>query len=402
MNLSLTASTFILPDQAELTIQQQQIKRQILKFAQEHRHDQQPAIFVLTGDAGSGKSAVLSTVFSSLQQQAQQPTSPLAGTKNYLLVNHNEMLKIYWEIAQQQPFLYKKNFQKPTPFINHCQKTQQSADVVFVDEAQLLLSQADHFNHFQADNQLDELLKCTHVLVLVLDFKQVVKLKSYWSEKMLRQHLAGYHVKIVRLQQQLRLKSPAVADWIDQLVAGKLLPPPRTADYELKIFTDGQPLFDWIKQKDQQVGLSRMLATTDFPFRVFSKEPWYVIAGTLKLPWDRFNYQDRPWASQSQTLYEVGSIYTIQGFDLNYAGVILGPSLTYDFQADSIVIHPEKFEDQTALQKRHQADLADLTAARSQLIKNVVNILLKRGRYGLGIYATDVSLRYSLEELSVS
>jgi DUF2075 family protein len=167
----------------------------------------------------------------------------------------------------------------------------------------------------------------------------------------------------------------------------------------LKIFPDGQPLFNWIKQKDQQFGLSRLLATTDFPFRVFSKETWYVEAGTLKLPWDRFNYQDRPWASQPQTLHEVGSIYTIQGFDLNYAGVILGPSISYDESINQIVVDPNKFEDQTALQKRHQADLTDLTAARSQLIKNVVNILLKRGRYGLGIYAVDPALRHRLIEL---
>ncbi|MFT9049910.1 DUF2075 domain-containing protein [Liquorilactobacillus nagelii] len=399
MILSLVASTFILPAQAELTEQQQKIQQQILSFAKQHLHDQQPAVFVLSGDAGSGKSAVLSAVFSELQQQAHQSDVPLAGTKNYLLVNHNEMLKIYWEIAQQQSFLHKKDFQKPTPFINRCEKLQQAADIVFVDEAQLLLSQADRFNHFLADNQLDELLKWSKVLVLVLDFKQVVKLKSYWSEQMLRHHLAGYHVKSVHLKQQLRLKSPAVAAWLDQLIMGKLLPLPTVHDYELKIFPDGQPLFNWIKQKDQQFGLSRLLATTDFPFRVFSKEPWYVEAGTLKLPWDRFNYQDRPWASQPQTLHEVGSIYTIQGFDLNYAGVILGPSISYDESINQIVVDPNKFEDQTALQKRHQADLTDLTAARSQLIKNVVNILLKRGHYGLGIYAVDPALRHRLIEL---
>ena len=35
------------------------------------------------------------------------------------------------------------------------------------------------------------------------------------------------------------------------------------------------------------------------------------------------------WAEQPQTIDEVGSTYTIQGFDLNYAGVILGPSVKY-------------------------------------------------------------------------
>ncbi len=35
------------------------------------------------------------------------------------------------------------------------------------------------------------------------------------------------------------------------------------------------------------------------------------------------------WAEQPQTIDEVGSTFVIQGFDLNYAGVILGPSVKY-------------------------------------------------------------------------
>ncbi|WP_235697653.1 DNA/RNA helicase domain-containing protein [Corynebacterium diphtheriae] len=31
------------------------------------------------------------------------------------------------------------------------------------------------------------------------------------------------------------------------------------------------------------------------------------------------------WAEKPHTINEVGSIFTIQGFDLNYAGVIIGP-----------------------------------------------------------------------------
>lgn len=55
-----------------------------------------------------------------------------------------------------------------------------------------------------------------------------------------------------------------------------------------------------------------------------------MTAGQLKLPWDKINFTDRPWAERPETIQEVGSIYTIQGFDLNYAGVILGPSIKYD------------------------------------------------------------------------
>jgi DUF2075 family protein len=398
--LSLAESTFILPATAQLTAKQQQIKEQILSFAAQHLHAQPAAVFVLSGDAGSGKSAVLSAVFNALQEKAQHKDSVFYQTDDHLLVNHNEMLKIYWEIASQTNYLKKKNFEKPTPFINRMNKQQKTADIVFVDEAQLLLSQSDHFNHFWGENQLDEIMKLTHVLILVVDFKQVVKLKSYWSKQMLLAHLQDHQVKTANLNQQLRLKDEKMAGWIDSFIRGVLLDFPRQLNYELQVFTDGQPLFSWVKAHDQKSGLSRMLATTDFPFRVFSKEPWYVTAGTLKLPWDRFNYLDRPWASQPKTINEVGSIYTIQGFDLNYAGVIFGPSLTYDSKIDQVIFRPEKFEDQTAFQKRQPADLPDENAAQIKLLKNVVNILLKRGRLGLGLFAVDPALEKRLLELA--
>lgn len=52
------------------------------------------------------------------------------------------------------------------------------------------------------------------------------------------------------------------------------------------------------------------------------------------MPW---NYQikpkrkvkDLPWVEQEQTIDEIGSTFSIQGLDLNYAGVIIGPSVKY-------------------------------------------------------------------------
>lgn len=35
------------------------------------------------------------------------------------------------------------------------------------------------------------------------------------------------------------------------------------------------------------------------------------------------------WAEQEHTINEVGSTYTIQGFDFNYAGLIIRPSVKF-------------------------------------------------------------------------
>lgn len=396
--LALADSTFMLPPAAQLTAQQQALQTRLLQFIQAHQHDETTAVFVLHGDAGSGKSAVLNAVFTTVQHQAHQPDSSLAGLHNRLIVNHNEMLKIYWAVAAADPVLHKSDFQKPTPFINAATKQHRRYDVVFVDEAQLLLSQKDAFNHFDQANQLDALLPLAHVVVLVVDFNQVVKLKSLWTPAMLKQHLAGHQVESAELTHQLRMQDPTVSAWVNAFVAGRLLPLPKPADYELKVFADGAPLVAWVRAKEAEYGLARLIATTDFPFRVFGTRTWYVQAGSVRLPWDKINFTYRPWASRPETLGEVGSIYTIQGFDLNAAGVILGPSLDYDEATDRLTVDPGRFEDQTAFRRR--PDLADDEAAKAAIIRHVANILLKRGRRALGIYAVNPRLRARLLALA--
>ena len=56
------------------------------------------------------------------------------------------------------------------------------------------------------------------------------------------------------------------------------------------------------------------------------------------------------WAEQPQTINEVGSTFTIQGFDLNYAGVILGPSVKY--RDGKIIFDPSASRNEKAVRNR--------------------------------------------------
>ena len=395
MTTTLSAATFKLADQAALSPAQQQLEQRLLSFIQTHKDQPETGLFVIHGDAGTGKSAVLAAAFSQLQALSRsQNANPLQGTNNYLVVNHNEMLKIYKRLAGDAPELRKKDFQKPTPLINRLNKTDQLADVVFIDEAHLLLTQPDRYNKFNAHNQLQELIKRSRVVVLVFDTRQVLKLKSYWQASDLQPFLDRYPHELFNLDEQFRVTGNAdVVNWIDQFTQGHLLPKPTDDQFDFRIFADGQPMYDLIRQRDQQVQLSRMIATADFPY-VVNHGTWYVTAGSLKLPWDKVNLTDDPWALRPETLDEVGSIYTIQGFDLNYAGVVLGPSVGYDAATDRIVIHLDRYEDQEAFKNRD--DLGALSPLKTQIVFNSINVLMKRGRYGLYLYAVDPALRQRL------
>ena len=38
------------------------------------------------------------------------------------------------------------------------------------------------------------------------------------------------------------------------------------------------------------------------------------------------------WVNSPNAINEVGCIHTVQGYDLNYVGVIIGPELSYSFE----------------------------------------------------------------------
>ena len=103
------------------------------------------------------------------------------------------------------------------------------------------------------------------------------------------------------------------------------------------------------------------------------------------------------WAEQPQTINEVGSTFTIQGFDLNYVGVILGPSVKY--RDGKIIFDPSESHNDKAIRNR---TLSDGTKHKfgEKLIQHEVRVLMTRGVNGMYIYACDPELRVALLKAS--
>lgn len=99
------------------------------------------------------------------------------------------------------------------------------------------------------------------------------------------------------------------------------------------------------------------------------------------------------WAEEPHTINEIGSTYTIQGFDLNYAGVILGPSVKYDPQTKRIYFDSKLSKNSKAVNKRDSKyDFAQ------ENLRNELNVLLTRGVHGLYIFAVDPELQQVLKQ----
>ena len=382
-----------------LTQGQDALMAQVLSFCRAHRADEH-AVFVIEGDAGTGKSLLLNTLFTTIEQAARGHDihDPLHGTHNFLLVNHPEMIKLYRNISESQPALRKKDFERPTTFINRVYGGGGRADIVLVDEAHLLLTRSDAYNRFRQDNQLEEIIRHARVVVIVFDARQVLKFKSLWDDATLARLLSGFPVVTQRLEHQFRMHAHAdVMQWIRALRDGNVRPLPAPQTFDFRIFDDAQDMYDAIRQRNTQYGMCRMLATYDYPYTLNGQDH-FITEGRFHLRWDRAMPQARlPWAERPDTIDEVGSVYTIQGFDLNYAGVILGPSVTYDRAADRIVIDPSRYEDRAAFTGRDGVDNPPDVMAR--IILNSINVLMTRGVRGLYIYASNPGLHARLAQL---
>ena len=97
------------------------------------------------------------------------------------------------------------------------------------------------------------------------------------------------------------------------------------------------------------------------------------------------------WLTSPNSINEIGCIHTIQGFDLNYAGVIIGNELRYDPIAERLYIDPSEYYDQKGKAGAAEADLL-------QYILHIYQVLCTRGMRGTYIYACDKNLREYLEK----
>lgn len=252
----------------------------------------------------------------------------------------------------------------------------------------------------------------------------------------------------ILLKQQMRISAgKKTIEWIDDFAAGRgigTIPHDHPVykggkkirdAYEIKVFSSPVDLFLAIKTKAAEAedkGLSRVLATYDWAYKnnkhneldpdgMWNVELHLEYDGTWRMglseeddkgfekdsdasgstrfchPW---NYclsqpgsskleEETAWAEKPETIDEIGSTYTIQGFDLNYAGVIIGPSVK--FRDGKICFDASSSKNSQATNKRNGTlDYSEMN------LRNELSVLLKRGVHGLYLFAVDPELQAEL------
>ncbi len=266
-------------------------------------------------------------------------------------------------------------------------------DILIVDESHRLSKQnrivrKKYEKAFEnGTTQYDWIKRCSKNQILFYDRYQIIgPIDDEKLEIELLQNKNEFYY--YQLKSQFRCKGGSdYLKFIKDLLEEKN--PEFEGDYEILLFDDADEMINEIKKKDNSKNniVARNVAGISWPNRKNKKE----VLGKYK--WNDMNSTD--WVHSKNALNEIGCIHTVQGYDINYTGVIIGNELKYSKQK-GIYVDFNEYKDQKGKSglENNEEDLIRL----KQYILNIYYVLLTRGIEGTYVYACDEGLREYLSK----
>lgn len=278
-------------------------------------------------------------------------------------------------------------------------------DILIVDEAHRLhrrnaLSQFRfHDNNNKAlglpkdSTELDWVLARSKAQVLFYDKEQSVR-PSDIKDSVFTNTLNGHSVTRLRLSSQLRCLG---GDDYIQYVKAVLNSTATTVHgafkgYTTKLFNNVDEMIQQINCLNTKYGLSCTVAGYGWKWKT-KKMPPTTSVRDIEIGhgyiWNRTNVD---WINSSRLPHEIGCIHTVQGYDLNYVGVIFGPEIVYNKSNNRVEVIKKNYYDNLG-----KSVGKDSTALREYII-NIYATLMTRGIHGTYIYVCDPDLREYLRK----
>lgn len=249
--------------------------------------------------------------------------------------------------------------------IGPAEVSKEKYDILVVDEAHRLRRRVNlgaYFGAFDkacAELNLDkhscsELDWVTHQAthtVLFYDASQSIKPSDAKKEAFdLLKSMPSTHT--FSLKSQFRVKGGnAYVDFVHSLLQGRLSSDAskfRSKDYEFTLFESLEPMVEQIRQRNQEYGLSRLIAGYSWEWKsAKDKAAFDIEIEGVQLRW---NGTAIDWINTEASIDEVGCIHTTQGYDLNYSGIIFGNEISYDPIAKRIEIREDQYFDKNGKQ----------------------------------------------------
>jgi DUF2075 family protein len=359
----------------------------VLAAAREGFHETHKKVMLVKGGPGTGKSVIALHLVGRLAKDgfnAQHATGSKAFTEN--------MRRIVGSRARAQ-FAYFNQFGAAAP---------NDIDVLILDEAHRLRETSAHRFQPKAQRtdlpQVDELIKAAKTSVFFIDDLQAVRPNEVGSTDLIREaaHRAGAEIEEFELETQFRCAgSKGFVSWVDNTLGLDETANPiwdGSEGFDFQIVDSVEQLDAMIRTKADEGHTARLVAGFCWPWSNPNDDGSLVPdvkVGAWQMPWNAKSDagrladgipQARFWASDPRGINQVGCIYTAQGFEFDYVGVIFGRDLRWDPASESWIA--DRAESYDSVVKRSGDQFLDL-------VKRTYRVLLTRGMKGCYLYLED-------------
>ena len=349
-------------------------------------------VLIVNGGPGTGKSVIALNILAYALRKnykANYATGSKWFTKNLraILKNNNMPDDIYFKYFNQYDRLKKD-----------------SLDLLICDEAHRIRGDIDVRTKML---QIEQIINAAKVTVFFIDDNQHIRPNEIGSSKYIEDNALRYSTKVkervlvwkTKLTSQFRCGGmDGFVSWIDNTLdidkTANILWTSDKEEFEFKIFNSPEDMERSLFEKAADGYKVRMTAGFCWPWSENGDENGNlvddVVIGTYKRAWnpsDKANYKVKQnhnipsaeiWPTDPRGMHQVGCVYTVQGFEYDYVGVIFGEDLVYH---NGWKVNKNKSFD-TLIKKSSDEEFM-------KSLKNIYRVLLSRGVKGCYVYFMD-------------
>ena len=354
--------------------------------------NQQKVAFIVEGGPGTGKSVIAVNLVAELSAMGLR-TLHVTGSKAFT----ENLRKI---VGTRASAMFK--------YFRDTANVDEPLDVVILDEAHRIRSiSTSRFTPAKArtgKSQIEDILDASRVTVFFIDDMQVVRPGEVGSTDLIRESAAkrGLEVREFELEAQFRSNgSDSFIKWVDNTLEMDRTPQvlwPADDDFDFRVIGSIKELDTIIRGRAGEGATARLVAGFCWPWSdpdaAGELEP-DVRVGDWSMPWNAKADTGRLapgipksdfWASDPRGIEQVGCVYTAQGFEFDYVGVIFGPDLVYRTLDGGWVGQRDQSHDRIVRSGVTEQQFTDF-------VKSTYRVLLTRGLRGCYVYFMDAPTR---------
>lgn len=366
------------------------------------------SVIIVNGGPGTGKTVIALHVLAEL---AKQTNNGHGLNVQYATKSASLLSGVKSKIRPATRILFQ-NVTSYVPAVTD----ENAVDVLLIDEAHRIgrTSNGQYTPAARKTNlsQIDTIIRASKISVFFIDEKQAIRGAEIGNTSMIREAAAKYEAKVeeCELKSQFRCNgSDNYMDWIEQVLYNRPITSKfALSDFNLQILDSPQEMYDRLVEQDNVPNqTARIMAGFCWKWSDTLDENGDLIKdveiGDFKMPWETHRKFTRApqgyvkwyeWAYRPEGIKQVGCIYTAQGFEFDYAGVIIGPDLIYNTVSHKIETVKSATRDPMLRTAPNEA-----TMTYDDYVRNIYRVLMTRGMKGCFLYICDENLRNYMKQL---